>query len=96
MFVVFADNLILHACMLQKGAIPRKLNPRKLSKGTSAKIYTLEIYPLYGMCSWAVTPCSLPIIMVTPRSLSIITRMISDIKIMDSRKKQVSVALERA
>ncbi len=38
--------------MLQKGPIPipRKLNPRKrFYKGISAKIYTLEIYPLYGI-----------------------------------------------
>ncbi len=32
-------NLISHACMLQKGCYSTKMN---------AKIYTLEIYPLYG------------------------------------------------
>ncbi len=44
----------MHACMQQKGPIPRKLNLRNLSKGISTKIYTLEIYPLYGMLMLSV------------------------------------------
>ena len=60
MFVVFADynyrhepqtfitaKLILHACMLQKDAIPQTLNMQNLSKGISAKLFILEIYTRY-------------------------------------------------
>ncbi len=38
-------NLILHACMLQKGAIPRRLNPRKFipSKYTRYTVVILAI-----------------------------------------------------
>ncbi len=35
-------NLISHACML--------LFRENLSKWLSAKVYTLKIYPLYGIC----------------------------------------------
>ena len=48
-------NLILHACIAAKKRYSTKIKTAKtILKGISAKIYTLEIYPLYGILSmWA-------------------------------------------
>ena len=54
MFVVFADqaSTATHefniACMLQKGCYSAKIICKNLSNSHSAKVYTLEIYLLYG------------------------------------------------
>ncbi len=50
----------MHMRMLQKGPIPRKIKSVKnLSKDISAKIYTLEIYPLYG--TWQLALVFVPV-----------------------------------
>ena len=52
MFVVFANhastaNIYTHEFLISHAA-ERLLFRENLSKGHSAKVYTLEIYPLYG------------------------------------------------
>ena len=51
---LYTANIYTYECNIaycRKAAIPRKLNPRKLSNGHSVKVYTLEIYQLYGIAS---------------------------------------------